>query len=32
MKAICHVETTKDIMDGLVDFYNLFFYSYNVAL
>ena len=25
-KAICKVETTKDIVDGLVDFYNLVFY------
>ena len=25
-KAICNVETTKDIVDGLVDFYNLVFY------
>ena len=24
--AICKVETTKDIVDGLVDFYNLVFY------
>ena len=25
-KTICKVETTKDIVDGLVDFYNLVFY------
>ena len=25
-KGICKVETTKDIVDGLVDFYNLVFY------
>ena len=25
-KAICKVETTKDIVKGLVDFYNLVFY------
>ena len=25
-KAICKVETTKDIVDGLIDFYNLVFY------
>ena len=25
-KAICKVETTEDIVDGLVDFYNLVFY------
>ena len=26
IKAICKVETTKDIVDGLVDSYNLIFY------
>ena len=26
IRAICEVETTKDIVDGLVDFYNLVFY------
>ena len=25
-KAICKVETTKDIVDGIVDLYNLVFY------
>ena len=25
-KAICKLEGTKDIMDGLVDFYNIVFY------
>ena len=25
-KAMCKVETTKNIVDGLVDFYNLVFY------
>ena len=25
-KTICNVETMKDIVDGLVDFYNLVFY------
>ena len=25
-EAICKVETTKDIVDGLIDFYNLVFY------
>ena len=27
IKAICKVETTKDIVDGLVDLYDLVFYS-----
>ena len=26
IKAMCKVETTRDIVDGLVDFYNLVFY------
>ena len=25
-EAICKVESTEDILDGLVDFYNLVFY------
>ena len=25
-KAMCKVETTKNIVDGLIDFYNLVFY------
>ena len=31
-KAICKVETTKDIVDGLVDFYNLVFYFISFPL
>ena len=26
IKAICKVETAKDILDGFIDFYNLVFY------
>ena len=31
-KAICNVETTKNIVDGLVDFYNLVFYFFQFRL
>ena len=32
MKAICKVETTNDIVDGLVAFYNLVFYFIEFCL